>query len=71
MISNEERAQVAQAALEARGLLPGDEYGPDEITEAVTDLIADLLHFADTSGADARQVFLRAWEHFTAEARAT
>ena len=70
MTSNEERAQVAQAALEARGL-PGGEYGPDEITEAVTDLIADLLHLADTSGADARRVFLRAWEHFTAEARTT
>jgi hypothetical protein len=65
--TNEERARLAQAALEASGLLPGGEYGPDEVEEAVTDLVADLMHFADGNGVDARQVLNRGWDHAITE----
>lgn len=78
MRTNEHRARCARVALVAYGIYTG----ADSTDEALTDLLADLLHFAHAAAIKAghdeddapqrvRDLLNRAWMHYEEEDSAT
>jgi hypothetical protein len=59
----------AQRAQEARRYLPRgfDSMHPDDKRDAITDMMADLLHLAHVENIDGEQCQRSAWHHFKAE----
>jgi hypothetical protein len=65
MPSNIERVQVAEGAMRAMGELWLDEYDPEA---NLTDILADLMHWADSGGFDFDDCLRIARGHFAYEA---
>lgn len=63
--NNGQRADWAEAAVHAFLDATGEAHGDDE--SAVSDLLADLLHFADKIGADGEVLLARAERDWRAE----
>jgi hypothetical protein len=71
-ISNLHRAAHAKAALtafieEARPCTPVDRMDPEELSDTISDLIADLLHLAGYATLDTRRILTQARTNFHAE----
>lgn len=65
--SNEERADSAQAALSAYLQAKGQRPEADDLTGELSDLLADLFHYAASEGIYLENNILTARMHFDAE----
>ena len=72
-ITNYDRAAWAAKALAAFTGENGSDHpgllSPIDLQSAITDLMADLLHFAHIQGFDAARIAVRASTHFEYELR--